>query len=127
MLMNARTGDVVANTVEIADTRATRRRGLLGRDSMPASSALIIRPCFSIHTAFMRFAIDAVFVNHDGVVVAVKRNLAPWRIAANVRAHAVVELPAGSLKDGDVCKGDRLYLAAQRAAAGATVSWPIPA
>jgi uncharacterized membrane protein (UPF0127 family) len=125
MLMNARTGNVVANDVELADTPESRRKGLLGRRDLPPSSALILRPCFSVHTAFMPFAIDVVFVRRDGVVVKVARNLMPWRIAAAWDAQAVVELAAGGA--ADIAVGDRLYLAAQRAPMGATVSWPLPA
>lgn len=127
MILNARTGEVVAEAIEVADTREARRQGLLGRASMDESSALILVPCFSIHTAFMKFPIDAVFVDRDGVVVHVARNLTPWRIAAAWRAHAVIELPGGCLKGRDIRSGDRLYLAAQRAPAGSGVSWPIPA
>lgn len=125
--MNARTGDVVASTIELADTRRARRQGLLGRDSMDAANALILRPCFSIHTAFMKFPIDAIFVNRDGVVVRVARNLGPWRMAVGFRAHAVIELAAGVLDTCDIQVGDRLYLSAHRAPAGSVVAWPIPA
>jgi uncharacterized membrane protein (UPF0127 family) len=59
---------------------------------------------------FMRFEIDAVFVDDDGRAVKVVRNLVPWRIAVDATAHAVVELPAGSLEEQDVAIGDRLYL-----------------
>ena len=127
MLMNARTGEVVASAIEVADTRETRRKGLLGRGSMDVASALILLPCFSIHTAFMQFPIDAIFVDRDGIVVRVVRNLSPWRIAADWRAHAVIELAGGCLKGRDVRAGDRLYLSAERAPAGTVVSWPIPA
>ena len=127
MLMNARTNQVVANDVELADTRATRRRGLLGRDSLEPSHALIILPSFAIHTAFMRFPIDAIFVNRTGVVVHVVRDMGPWRMAASWRSHAVVELAAGALGHHDVRVGDRLYLAAERCVEGTAVSWPLPA
>jgi uncharacterized membrane protein (UPF0127 family) len=118
MLMNARTGEAIAHKVEVADTRETRRKGLLGRDSFDASAALLLLPCFSIHTAFMRFSIDVIFVDRAGVVLRVVRNLPPWRIAAVWGAHAVLELPGGGLRAGDVRAGDRLYLAAERAPVG---------
>jgi uncharacterized protein len=127
MLMNARTCGAIAETIELADTRATRRRGLLGRDSLDASTALILLPSFSIHTAFMRFPIDALFVNREGLVVHVVRNMPPWRMAAAWRAHAVIELAAGTLDARDVRIGDRMYLAAGPTAADAAVSWPLPA
>jgi uncharacterized membrane protein (UPF0127 family) len=127
MLMNARTNEVIADHVEIADTRATRRRGLLGRDRLEPSHALLLLPCFSIHTAFMRFPIDAVFVNREGVVVRVVADMGPWKMAAAWRAHAVIELAAGALRSHDLRAGDRLYLAAEPAVAGSAVSWPLPA
>ena len=65
-LVDERTGTTVASAVEIADTSATRRRGLLGRDGLDPSAALIIVPCSSVHTFFMRFAIDVVFVDRGG-------------------------------------------------------------
>jgi uncharacterized membrane protein (UPF0127 family) len=121
--MNARTGEVVAADVEVADTREKRRRGLLGRPSMSPSSALILLPCFSIHTAFMQFPIDAVFVNRQGIVVRVVRNLRPWRIAVSFRARAVVEFAADSLSPRDMRDGDRLYLTAESPHSGTTIPW----
>ena len=127
MLMNARTSQVIAHDVELADTRESRRRGLLGRDSLDSRAALILRPCFSVHTAFMRFAIDVVFVDREGTVVKVVRNLDAWRIAGAWGAHAAIEFAAGTIVEGAVDVGDRLYLAAEPAPAGTAVSWPIPA
>lgn len=127
MLMNARTGRVVAADIEIADTSETRRKGLLGRDSLDRSAALILVPCFSVHTAFMQFPIDILFVDRDGEVVRVVRNLEPWRIAASWAAHAVVELAAGVIGPEDVNVGDRLHLSAEHASARSAASWPIPA
>jgi uncharacterized membrane protein (UPF0127 family) len=127
MLMNARTGRPVVQDVEIASTSESRRRGLLGRESLDRSAALILVPCFSVHTAFMQFPIDVLFVDREGEVVRIVRNLEPWRVAASWAAHAVVELAGGAIGSGDVQVGDRLYLAAQRAPGAATASWPIPA
>jgi uncharacterized membrane protein (UPF0127 family) len=109
-LVNGRTDEALADRIELAVTRRDRRKGLLGRDVFASSSALIIAPCFSIHTMFMRFDIDAVFVDDDGRAVKVVQGMAPWRIAVQPFAQAVVELPAGSLKDRPVDVGDRLYL-----------------
>jgi uncharacterized protein len=111
-LVNQRTDEALAQHVEVAVTRRARRKGLLGREGLGASCALVLAPCAAIHTMFMRFDIDAVFVDDDGRAVKVVRNLVPWRIAANPSAHAVVEFPAGTLRDADVTVGDRLYLRA---------------
>jgi len=109
-LVNQRTGAPIATSVERATTRATRKRGLLGRDGLPAGSALMIEPCPAVHTAFMRFAIDVVFVDRKGYAIKIVRNLGAWRIAVAPRAHAVVELAAGSLAEVDLAIGDRLLL-----------------
>jgi hypothetical protein len=111
MLINERTRAVIARDVEIADTRETRRRGLLGRNGMAPHSALMISPCFAVHTAFMRFAIDVAFVNKNGDVVRMVREMGPWRMAVAWRGRRVIEMPAGELERGDVRLGDRLSLA----------------
>jgi len=110
-LMNERTRQPVATLVEIAATRKTRRRGLLGRDGLGEASAMLLAPCTAVHTAGMRFPIDVVFVDREGFAVKVVRNLRPWRIALAANARAVIEMAAGSLRWGQVLLGDRLYLA----------------
>ena len=109
-LMNERTRLPVATAVEIAATRTSRRRGLLGRDRLDEASAMLLAPCAAVHTAGMRFAIDVVFVDRQGYAVKVVRDLQPWRIALATGARAVIEMPAGSLAWGQVLPGDRLYL-----------------
>jgi uncharacterized protein len=111
-LINERTRAPIATDVELAETRAERRRGLLGRDRLDPSAALVLTPCVAVHTAFMRFAIDVVFLDHDGYAVKLVNDLVPWRIAAAARAHSVVELAAGSLRRHEVAVGDRLYVRA---------------
>jgi len=108
-LINERTGMTVAGAVELAVTRADRRRGLLGRDTLDHSAAVMLVPCAAVHTMFMRFAIDVVFVDREGHVRRIIRNLRPWRIAASPRAYAAVELAGGV--ERDLVPGDRLYLA----------------
>ena len=110
-LMNERTHEQVATSVEIAATRQTRRKGLLGRDAIGKASAMLLAPCAAVHTAGMRFALDVVFVDRQGYAVKVVRNLRPWRIAIAAAARVVIEMPAGTLRWGQVLLGDRLYLA----------------
>jgi uncharacterized membrane protein (UPF0127 family) len=124
-LINERTGKPVATLVEIAATRTTRRRGLLGRDGLDEASAMLLAPCAAVHTAGMRFAIDVVFVDRQGFAVKVVPNLRPWRIALATGGRAVIEMAAGSLAAGQVLAGDRLFLAPVSAAAGA-VNEPAP-
>ncbi len=109
-LVNQRTDAAVADRVEVAVTRSSRRKGLLGRTGLDHATAMILAPCAAVHTRFMRFAIDVVFVDSDGRALKTVPNLVPWRIALDPFAHAVVELPAGSLAERPVAVGDRLYL-----------------
>ena len=113
-LVNGRTGAVVAADVEMALTRNARRKGLLGRSGLAPLSALVLAPCAAVHTMFMRFAIDVIFVDRTGRALRVVCNLPPWRAAMKVFAHAVIELPAGTLAGGQVAVGDSLYLASAR-------------
>jgi uncharacterized membrane protein (UPF0127 family) len=96
--------------VVVAETRASRRRGLLGRDRLDPASALMLTPCVAVHTAFMRFPIDIVFLDRDGYTVKLVNDVRPWRVAAAARAHTVIELAAGSLQRHAVALGDRLFL-----------------
>src|SRR5262245_64494092 len=107
-VINDRTGRVVASAVELADTSETRRRGLLGRDFLDPSAALIIAPCSAVHTFFMRFVIDVVFVDRNGSVLKTVADVKPWRIAARPGAFAVVELNAGAVRRSELQIGDRL-------------------
>jgi uncharacterized protein len=110
-LRNGRSGAVLATRLVGAFDSTSRRKGLLGRDSMPAGEGLVIAPCNGVHTFFMRFAIDIVFVSKAGLVVKVRRAVPPWRLTAALRAYAVIELPAGTLGQADTHRGDSLVLA----------------
>jgi uncharacterized membrane protein (UPF0127 family) len=111
-LRNVRSGRIVAHTIIPAFESATRRKGLLGRDSLEDGVAMIIAPSNAIHTFWMRFAIDVAFVRRNGEVLKVQEALAPWRIAVGVSAYAVIELAAGALRRGDVRVGDSVTLKA---------------
>ena len=88
----------------LAETALTRMKGLLGRRELPSGEGILLKPAASVHMAFMRFPIDAVFLDRDLVVVRVARDLRPWRVASRRGARAVLELAAGTaatLRDGD--------------------------
>jgi uncharacterized protein len=88
-------GNVVCERCLLAETPLARLRGLLGRSELPAGEGLLLRPAGSIHTAFMRFPIDAVFLDRADRVLKVAHELPPWRMAGCHGARAVLELPAG--------------------------------
>jgi len=111
-LRNARTGAIVAHTIIPAFESATRRKGLLGRDSVADGIAMIIAPSNAIHTFWMRFPIDVAFVRRNGEVVKIQEALAPWRVAVGMGAYAVIELAAGALRRAAVRVGDSVTLKA---------------
>lgn len=101
-LRNLSTDTVVAATLVRAFDRKTRNVGLLGQHELPQDTALVLAPCSAVHTWFMRFAIDVLFLSRDGRVLAARRSLNPWRIAIRVGAFATVELSAGSSTSTEV-------------------------
>ena len=105
-LVEVRGGPALATHVEAAFDSNARRRGLLGRDSIPEGHALIIAPCGSVHTFFMRFPIDVVFASKDGTVVKTCRAVKPWRIAGALRAYATIEAAAGFIDRTGTVPGD---------------------
>jgi len=108
--MRGEGGRVVCERCELADGPVSRARGLLGRTGLSQGDGLLLKPTFSIHTFFMRFPIDVVFLDRDGAVVDVVTRLKPWRAAARVRARAALELAAGEAERVCVRVGERLKL-----------------
>jgi uncharacterized membrane protein (UPF0127 family)/CheY-like chemotaxis protein len=106
-------GRIVCETVVVADRWGRRLRGLLGRRRLPPGEGLLLRPSFSIHTAFMRFPIDAVFLDHDLVVLKIDANLRPFRTSSCRGAREVVELSAGECARRGLAVGDRVAWASQ--------------
>jgi len=124
MIVNTNTGVPLAMTVEAAFDSASRKRGLLGRDGLARRHAVVIAPTNAIHTFFMRFPIDVVFVARDGRVVKVSDAVKPWRITLAVTAFCVIELPAHAAAVSRTRAGDRLELFPAHPTAAADVSAP---
>jgi uncharacterized protein len=108
---NRRSGTIVGERVEVAMGVASRLRGLLGRAGLIQGEGLWLEPCSSIHMFFMRFPIDALFVDENRMVVRCVASLRPWRIAAGgLRARGVLELAVGSIARSRTQVGDPLDL-----------------
>jgi uncharacterized membrane protein (UPF0127 family) len=105
-LWNRRTGLPIATRLLPAFDSAARRQGLLGRKGLDAGEALVLAPCSAIHTAFMRFPLDLVFLDRAGTVLKTASNVRPWRLRAAWRGFAVVELTAGALEASETRRGD---------------------
>lgn len=110
-IINKTKGTLLADKVTVANSSLRRLIGLLNRRQLKEGEALIIKPCNSIHTFFMRFPIDVIFVDSQNKVIAVKNCFNPWRISAVYwRAKFVIELPCGTLLNSSTTKGDDLLL-----------------
>jgi uncharacterized membrane protein (UPF0127 family) len=100
---------VVAESVEIADTPRTRMKGLLGRTSLAQDQALLITHCNSIHMFFMRFPIDAVFLDRADRVVGIVKTIQPFALSPIFwTADKVLELPSGAIESRHIVMGDQL-------------------
>src|SRR4051794_30761724 len=104
-------GSPVCERCLVADGPLARMRGLLGRTELPPGEGILLRPASSVHTAFMRFPIDVVFLDRELVVLHVAADVAPWRTASRRRARVVLELAAGEAARRGLAAGDRLELA----------------
>jgi uncharacterized membrane protein (UPF0127 family) len=104
-------GTVVCARCALAVRPWSRMRGLLGRASLDADEGMLFRPASSIHMMFMRFAIDAVFLDRELVVVDVVHGLKPWRMASRRGSKIVVELAEGAAEAAAVHPGDQLSIA----------------
>jgi uncharacterized membrane protein (UPF0127 family) len=103
-------GRLVCERCVLADRPLSRLRGLMGRRVLPSGHGLLLRPSPSIHTCFMRFPIDAVFLDADLRVVSVRDRMRTWRFAGQRGARAVLELPAGDASRRGLAPGARLCL-----------------
>jgi uncharacterized membrane protein (UPF0127 family) len=101
-------GTIVCERCLLAETALTRMRGLLGRRELPSEEGILLKPASSVHMAFMRFAIDAVFLDRDLRVVKIAADLRPWRMAAARGAKSCLEIAAGEAARRGLSVGDRL-------------------
>ncbi|MGH3132186.1 MAG: DUF192 domain-containing protein [Gaiellaceae bacterium] len=108
-------GRIVCERCVVADRAHRRMRGLLGRRRLNPGQGMVLRPAFAIHTHFMRFPIDAVFLDSDQVVIAIEHSLRPWRTASCRGAREVVELAAGECERRGLEVGDRVAWASRSA------------
>ena len=108
-IVNVTQDRVLADKVQEAYNWKQRLKGLLGQAELKPGEALFIRPCSSIHSLFMRFRFDAVFIDKKGKVLHLIQAMKPWRISKIVfGAWGVLELPEGVLSETNTVEGDCL-------------------
>lgn len=105
--INRRTGQILAPRVLMAQDFKSRSVGLLSRQNMAEEEGLLIKPCNSIHTFFMKFAIDVIFLSKGSNVVKIVRGIGPFRLAScHWRGYMTLELAAGVISKYDMKIGD---------------------
>jgi uncharacterized membrane protein (UPF0127 family) len=109
-------GRIVCERCVVADRAHRRMRGLMGRRRLNPGQGMVLRPAFAIHTHFMRFPIDVVFLDSDQVVIAIDKEVRPWRTSSCRGAREVVELAAGECDRRGLEVGDRVAWASRSAA-----------
>jgi uncharacterized membrane protein (UPF0127 family) len=100
----------IADRVGLAGDGRNRRKGLLGREALAEGEGLWIVPCEAVHTFWMRFPIDLVYLDRKYRVIKIRTGVWPWRVSACLRAHSVIELAAGTMESTGTVPGDVLAL-----------------
>jgi uncharacterized protein len=101
---------VLGRAIDVADTSSKRRTGLLKHRGLEPDHGLWIVPCESVHTFFMKFPIDLVYLDKQHRVRKVRHAVPAWRMSACLSAHSVIELPAGTLAESGTQAGDELKI-----------------
>jgi len=110
-IINKTKGIVLAEEAVLADRLFLRMKGLLDKKDLKRGEALIIKPCDSIHTFFMRFAIDVIFLDREQRVDLAINCLKPWRLSPLCwKAKFAIELPSGVIQDSRTEKGDEISI-----------------
>ena len=103
---NVTRGTTLATRLQVAGSGSTRRKGLLGRERLAPGEGLWIVPCESVHTFFMRFPIDLVYLDRKNRIRKLRSAVVPWRLSACFTAHSILELPAGVIQASQTGRGD---------------------
>lgn len=98
----------IADKLEVAGSGPKRSKGLLGRKGLGEGEGLWIIPCEAVHTFFMRFPIDLIYLDRKHRVKKVRNSVPAWRVSGCLSAHSVLELPAGTVLVTKTEPGDQV-------------------
>ena len=107
---NVTRGSCIGDAVVSAESSAERRTGLLKHTKLEPGSGLWIVPCEAVHTFFMKFPLDLIYLDRKRRVKSVVRNVRPWRFSMCLPAHSVIELPVGTIDRTQTQNGDEVEL-----------------
>ena len=105
-VINVTRNTELASKAEVAKSGSKRSKGLLGRKGLTAGEGMWILPCEAIHTFFMQFAIDLVYLDRKNHIKKVVSSVPPWRLSACLSAYSVLELPSGTVHNSQSRPGD---------------------
>jgi uncharacterized membrane protein (UPF0127 family) len=108
LVRNQTRDTVLGDAIDLADTSATRRTGLLKHERLDEGQGLWIVPCESVHTFFMKFPIDLVYVDKQKKVRKVRHAVPAWRLSMCLSARSILELPPGTAERTGTQVGDQL-------------------
>lgn len=105
-ILNVTRNTQIANRAEVAGSGMKRSKGLLGRKGLDAGEGMWIVPCEAVHTFFMQFPLDLIYLDKKNRIRKVKSNVRPWRLSVCLSAHSIIELPVGAIRDSQSQPGD---------------------
>jgi uncharacterized membrane protein (UPF0127 family) len=111
--VNETNGAVIADRVGVARGVWSRFWGLMGRRRLPEGHGLLLAPCGSVHTFFMRFPIDVLFLDREARVVKIVPSMRPWRMALGGGGRDALELNGGEASRQGINEGDRIDFVGQ--------------
>jgi uncharacterized protein len=109
-IRNATRGTLIAKRAEVAGSGAKRSKGLLGRKGLDPGEGMWIVPCEAVHTFFMQFPIDLIYLDRSHRVKKTRTAMPAWRLSACLTAHSILELPAGTIVKTRTQRGDLLEI-----------------
>ena len=104
------TGEIIISKCRVASSFFLRLKGLLGNKSISPNEGMLFPKCNSIHTLFMRFPIDCIFLNDNNAVVKICENLSPWKVCVEPKASKVLEMAAGTITRQNLRKDEVLEI-----------------
>jgi uncharacterized protein len=110
VVVNVTRNTQIANRAEVAGSGMKRSKGLLGRKGLAPGEGMWIIPCEAVHTFFMQFPIDLIYLDRNHRVKKIKEAVPAWRLSACLSAHSILELPAGTIRNTRTERGDVLQI-----------------
>ena len=117
-VVNCTRDTVLATCMEVADSASKRKKGLLGREGLAPGGGMWIVPCEAVHTFWMRFSLDLVYLDRKKQVRKLSSEVPPWRLSGCLLAHSVLELPPGTIRDTQTQPGDTLEFSSASVTSG---------